>query len=138
MKKRFCDLVETARITLGKFGSPHCAPFGMFLFEGLPSCAVLQVIASDGYGWDHVSVSVPGEERCPTWEEMDWVKRKFWDDAEIVLQFHIHGEAKVNAHPYCLHLWKSHTARIHTPPSWMVGPPSQPALKSTKESPHGE
>ncbi len=33
------------------------------------------VIASDGAGWEHVSVSLKG--RCPTWNEMCWIKELF-------------------------------------------------------------
>jgi hypothetical protein len=38
--------------------------------RGAPVTVV--VIASDGMGWDHVSVSL--KDRCPTWEEMCLVK----------------------------------------------------------------
>jgi hypothetical protein len=32
----------------------------------------LRVIASDGMGWEHVSVSLP--HRCPHWREMRFIK----------------------------------------------------------------
>lgn len=44
------------------------------------------VIASDGAGWEHVSVS--RRDRCPTWDEMCQVKAMFWDEDDCVVQFH--------------------------------------------------
>lgn len=81
---------------------------------------VLNVIASFGHGWDHVSVSTTL--RCPTWEEMDFVKRLFFDDRECVMQLHPPRAEWVNCHPYCLHLWRPQQAAIPQPPQWMVGP----------------
>jgi len=77
-------------------------------------------LASDGEGWEHVSVSFP--HRCPTWEEMCEVKRIFWSDDDCVVQFHPPRSDYVNVHPYCLHLWRPTSLPMPTPPSWMVGP----------------
>src|SRR5512138_3102793 len=59
----------------------------------------LSVIASDGEGWEHVSVSLPN--RCPTWDEMCLVVAHFWDDTDIVMQLHPPRSEWVNNHPYC-------------------------------------
>ncbi len=57
--------------------------------------------------WEHVSVSFGGRaKRCPTWEEMCWVKRLFFEDEEVVVQFHPPESTYVNEHPFCLHLWR--------------------------------
>ena len=64
----------------------------------------LLVIASDGLGWEHVSVSM--ENRCPTWEEMCKVKALFWDADDLVVQLHPPKGDYVNQHPFCLHLWR--------------------------------
>ncbi len=80
----------------------------------------LAVIASDGEGWEHVSVSVQG--RTPTWEEMCFVKDKFWDAEDCIVQYHPRASEYVNHHPYTLHMWRPIGKRIITPPSWMVGP----------------
>jgi hypothetical protein len=64
----------------------------------------LGVIASDGKGWDHVSISLPN--RCPTWDEMCFVKDLFFEEDETVVQFHPRKSQYVNSHPFCLHLWK--------------------------------
>ncbi len=54
--------------------------------------------------WEHVSVALPSV--CPTWEIMQTVKTWFWRDDEVVIQFHPSRGDYVNAHPFCLHLWK--------------------------------
>lgn len=82
------------------------------------------VIASSGEGWDHVSVRARGldlRERVPTWEEMCWIKDQFWDAEEWVVQFHPAHSEYVNNHPHVLHLWRSQTTPMPTPPSILVG-----------------
>ncbi len=78
-------------------------------------------IASDGEGWEHVSVSIPGAERCPKWDEMCAVKEMFWDDDDAVIQFHPPRSDYVNTHRYCLHLWRPIGTAIPLPASWLVG-----------------
>ena len=41
---------------------------------------VAKVIASDGMGWDHVSVHIEedGEDQTPTWDEMCRIQDMFW------------------------------------------------------------
>jgi len=60
--------------------------------------------ASDGAGWEHVSVSLL--DRCPSWEEMCKIKALFWSDEDLVVQFHPPKSDYVNNHPHCLHLWR--------------------------------
>ena len=79
----------------------------------------LTVIASFGGGWDHVSVSKAT--RCPTWEEMCYVKDIFFNDDEVVIQYHPAKENYINNHPFCLHLWRPQNISLATPPMWMVG-----------------
>lgn len=67
--------------------------------------ACLKVIASTELnGWDHVSVSLL--DRCPTWDEMCYIKNLFWEEDEMTIQFHPRKKDYVNMHPYCLHMWK--------------------------------
>jgi len=78
-------------------------------------------IASDGEGWEHVSVSI-NRQRCPSWETMCVIKNMFWDSPhDCVFQFHPPESEYVNMHPYCLHLWRPENINIPTPPSWMIG-----------------
>ncbi len=73
-------------------------------------------------GWEHVSVSLAS--RTPTWAEMEFVKRSFWEPYETVMQLHVPEHKHVNNHPYCLHLWKPNIlffGQIPRPPSHLVG-----------------
>lgn len=78
----------------------------------------LFVIFAAGEGWEHVSVSRRG--RCPSWEDMQYIKRKFWPADACVIQYHVLEEEHINAHPYCLHLWRPTRQEIPRPPAWMV------------------
>lgn len=69
--------------------------------------------------YEHVSVSLPT--RCPTWREMCLVKFLFWEDHELVVQFHPPKSEHINVHPYCLHLWKPVDFDIPLPDALTVG-----------------
>lgn len=102
---------------------------GAFSLVG-PAGKTLGIIASDGshweeFGcrgqpWEHVSVSTI--DRCPTWEEMSFVKALFWEDSELVLQFHMPRGKHINYHPYCLHLWKPIGLEVPLPDPATVAP----------------
>lgn len=87
------------------------------------------LIISNGDGWDHVSVSLYSTERtvtrCPTWEEMCFVKELVFDDEVPAMQLHPKKSEYVNNHPYCLHLWRPHHCEIPTPDPLMVGFPNK-------------
>lgn len=93
------------------------ATTGSFVMSG-PCGMDLTIIASSGFGWDHVSVSTP--RRCPNWTEMEWVKRRFFQDDATVMQLHVPIGDHRSLHPYCLHMWRPHQAEIPRPPAWMV------------------
>lgn len=76
------------------------------------------VIASNGGGWDHVSVSLSN--RTPTWEEMEYVKRLFFKKDEVAFQLHVAEEDHINTLNYCLHIWRSHNRAVPTPPKEFV------------------
>lgn len=78
------------------------------------------MIASVGYGWEHVSASY--QDRCPSWEEMCMVKDMFWEPEDTVVQFHPRESEYISHHPYCLHLWKRVGSEFVLPPSILVGP----------------
>lgn len=80
----------------------------------------LCVIASDGFGWEHVSVSMP--KQCPNWDHMTLVKKLFWDDTDLVVQYHPPETNYVNIHPYCLHLWRKAGTNdfCETPPEVLI------------------
>lgn len=139
--------IENFRIP-GTMGGPPHTNTGFFVFPHRGH--ELRVQASQGCGWDHVSVSLAN--RCPTWEEMCFVKEKFFRDDEAVMQLHPARSEYVNIHPNCLHLWRPQTAEemeaekrtwvaageewpyevappgnIPLPPSILVGPKSDKA-----------
>lgn len=109
------------RVSKGLFGTSAAdGNNGLFLiFVMNKKAATLRVIASDGEGWEHVSVSLPS--RCPTWEEMCKVKEMFWDADDTVMQLHPPKSDWVNNHSYCLHLWRPVAQEIPRPPAIMVG-----------------
>lgn len=78
----------------------------------------LKVISGIGNGWDHVSVSLG--HRCPTWEEMSWVKNQFFQDDELVIQFHPPKSQYINLGKHVLHLWRPWDQKIELPPRWML------------------
>jgi hypothetical protein len=80
-------------------------------------------IASDGGGWEHVSITLrTGVERCPTWEEMCKIKAVFWDEDDAVIQIHPKKSDYVTMHPTCLHLWRCTDREQPLPHYAAVGP----------------
>lgn len=79
-------------------------------------------VASNGGGWEHVSVSPCNEKRktCPTWEEMCEIKDLFWRPDECVVQYHPPKSDYVNRYPYCLHLWRPIGQELPRPPKEFV------------------
>ena len=75
-------------------------------------------IQSDGEGWEHVSVST--KNRCPTWKEMCAIKDLFWDEEDVVVQYHPKRSDYINIHKYCLHLWRPIDMNITVPPLYLV------------------
>jgi hypothetical protein len=78
------------------------------------------IVVSSGGGWDHISVSL--KDRCPTWDELEQVKHRFWDVTDTVMQLHVPLADHKNCHPFCLHLWRPLNVEIPRPPSIFVAP----------------
>ena len=83
-----------------------------------PCGRALSIIASDGGGWDHVSVSGPSY--TPNWQEMAFVKALFFTDDECVIQYHPPKKDHINYHQHCLHLWRPQKANMPMPPKEMI------------------
>lgn len=96
----------------------HTGQSGAFLLPNPHSNYPLRVIASVGSGWEHVSVSL--EHRCPTWEEMEYIKQRFFREKEWCVQYHPAKEDYVNNHPFCLHIWRPVNKTIPRPPKCLV------------------
>lgn len=102
------------------WSTPEAGWNGMFVFWF--NNTRLRCVCSDGMGWRHVSVSIIGDSRPPRWDVMCAVKDLFWDDEDVVVQFHPKKSEYVNYHPGCLHLWQPTEVAIPTPNPIMVGP----------------
>lgn len=90
---------------------------GAFMLPS-PAGGSLAVVASDGGGWDHVSVS--RSDRAPTWDEMELVKHAFFHADETAMQLHVPPSEHINVHPNCLHIWRPQRVKIPRPPSEYV------------------
>jgi hypothetical protein len=117
--------------------SPPGKRYGAFQIPLKGSREILMVIADDGTGadggpdevvtgWEHVSARVVVDpvfdiNRVPTWYEMCYLKDLFWDEAEVVLQYHIDGKAKINVRASVLHLWRPCDGQFPLPDPGMVG-----------------
>src|SRR5262245_49673597 len=104
--KALWDHLEQYRQQPRGYESHQGDHFGWFVwFRGKTQLRAMAADASeDSKGWEHVSVSVAyrvgndWKERDPTWEEMCFIKKAFWNDDECVVQFHPPESSYVNIH----------------------------------------
>ena len=125
MKKHVPLTLQANRVRVGPMGSDESYGLaGAFRVIGPPPNNSLLVVVSSGidheYEWEHVSVSC--EDRCPTWEEMVFVKDIFWDKHEMAVQYHPPESEYVRCHPFALHMWRPLKMTIPMPPMLLVGP----------------
>lgn len=115
--------LNQVRVWRGMYAStPEDGFNGMFEFSIPGEARRIRCIASDGEGWQHVSVSFGQHSKsAPSWELMCRIKDLFWNDEDWVCQFHPAKSEYVNNHPGCLHLWKPTDAMLPTPHSLLVG-----------------
>lgn len=128
MRTKFPELVEKGRCTDTEgyvaFATKPGDRFGAFKVRCPLSSTWLKIIVSDGQDWQEMGMSGPAWEhvsvsniqRCPTWEEMAWVKDLFFGEEETVIEFHPPKSQYVNRHPNCLHLWKPVGIELPRPP----------------------
>lgn len=76
------------------------------------------IIASFGGGWDHVSIDGIGI--TPDWDTMCVIKDIFFDEDEVVIEYHPAKRDYVNIAEHCLHLWRPQNCDIPTPPKAFV------------------
>jgi hypothetical protein len=79
------------------------------------------VIWSSGAGWEHVSIAPYDRRTVPSWDDMCRLKDMFFEDDEVVVQYHPAKSQYVNNLPNCLHLRRPIDEALPTPPSIMVG-----------------
>lgn len=108
------------RVHTGDLGSTDdIGNNGFFYLQGKSSRDDLKIIASDGGGWEHVSVSKKYVD--PTWSEMCRIKDMFWGPEDVVIQYHPAHSSYVNNSKHCLHLFRPSFQVLPRPPAWMVG-----------------
>lgn len=112
------------RLQVGPYASDASFGFnGAFQFNLPGEARRVCVVASDGLGWQHVSVSFGKNTRTPSWEVMCAVKDLFWEPEDVVVQFHPAETQHVNFHIGCLHLWRCTDGREQpVPDPILVGP----------------
>lgn len=94
---------------------------GIFLLRLRRGGCAFLVFASTRGGWDHLSIRIsPRPKRCPTWDEMEAIKRTFFQSHEDAMQLHVPKSQHVNVQPYCLHLWRPQHVSIPRPPAGFV------------------
>jgi hypothetical protein len=103
---------------LASYGSYGDGTAGVFRIPYPLGGMKFLVIASAGDGWDHVSASLP--DRCPTWPEMDFLKRAFFLPDEVAMQLHVAEKDHINFNPRTLHIWRPHAVPIPLPPKVFV------------------
>lgn len=106
---------KDCRSYFGSLGDHTCGAFKVYV-----GGRSFYVVASANGGWDHVSVTLCHQKRCPTWEEMCAIKDLFFEAEEAVVQVHPRKSEYVNRHPYCLHLWRPLGVELPMPPKWFV------------------
>lgn len=91
---------------------------------------IYNVVFSIGMGWEHMSVSllkingknkIEKVERCPTWEEMCFLKNVFWTPEECCVQYHPAMADYISNHKWCLHVWRSTEVQMPVPDTVLVG-----------------
>lgn len=109
------------RVRSGAYGSDDSLGFNGFFCLMIQGSRV-KVMASDGEGWQHVSVSLEDHpSTVPNYKTMCEVRRLFFEDEDWVVQFSPPKSEHINNHPGCLHWWRPTDQKMPTPPSIMVG-----------------
>ena len=112
--KSLDEIRSCKRLVIEKIGvDGGCGVIRLWGWDG-------SVIWSTGGGWDHVSVMPYKKRITPSWDDMCILKGIFFDEDEVVVQFHPAKREYVNNAENCLHLWR-YQGEMPTPPSWMVG-----------------
>lgn len=109
--------LDAHRIAAGREVYGKGPDAGAFLLRS-PQGVLLMVIATSSDGWEHVSVS--HRTRCPTWDEMEFVKRRLFRPWATVMQLHVPPSDHISLHPFCLHLWRPLGQLIPRPPNELV------------------
>lgn len=80
-------------------------------------CLPYFIIASTGDGWEHVSISTHNQ--TPSWKLMCKIKNMFFNEDEIVVQYHPREKDYINIHEHCLHLWRPLNEKLPLPSEYI-------------------
>jgi len=100
---------ERFRVKDGPMGSTSEYGNNGYFIIPLDGDVGAHVIASDGLGWDHISIHCEdpiGHDFTPDWDIMCKLKDMFWGEEDTVIQLHPPRSHYVNDHPNTLHLWR--------------------------------
>lgn len=65
------------------------------------------ICASTDGVWEHLSISPCKGKKVANYEELCYIKRKFFNEDEVAVHYFVDGENKVNICDSCLHLWRN-------------------------------
>lgn len=91
---RLCD-----EEVIKRFGGPGNASCGAFSFNSCIDKAPMVCMAASDTHYEFVSVR--RKNRSPNWPEMEQVRKLFFEDTEIIMQFH----APCRLAPFVLFMW---------------------------------
>lgn len=94
------------------------------LFEFRKGLVTYYCVVSDKDNWEHVAITID-RTRPPRWPEMHLVKNMFWDESDIVMQFHPANQEYLNNNVYCLHLYRPIGIYFPAPPAVVEGVPRE-------------
>ena len=78
----------------------------------------LRAIVGTALGWEHVSVRVIGERRCPSWVEMKNVNRLFFYPHDTCVQLHPRVDRYISrpGGEFILQIWRKQDVDHELPP----------------------
>ena len=109
---------DKSKAVIKRFGCTGDDNGGVFWVKSPTDGSNMRIIASNGLGWDHVSVC--HMRRVPNWLEMQKVAILFFLDNEACMQLHVPPRDHINLHDKVLHLWRPHDTAIPLPPKEFV------------------
>lgn len=126
MIDRTTDVIEKGRVNDVHNAEFIGQPLGEFVIKTPFNSHLFLIVQNHDAEWwaanfplpafEHVSVRVTTAERCPTWDEMKFVKDLFFKPEELVIQYHPPAAVYVNNQPHTLHLWRVVDVDIPLPP----------------------